>query len=67
MVNNQKSFWWFLSGAAAFHALTHIFYWASGSIPLDFKLFVVTPTLNQIELWFSIILAALFAYIAKSK
>lgn len=65
MINNKQALLWFLCGASAFHAITHVFYWASGALPLDFKLFVVDNTLNNIELWGSVLLAVVFGYFAK--
>ena len=61
----SKALLWFFAGAAAFHAFTHVFYWGAGAIPIDFKLFMVTPVLNQIELWGSVILAVLFIHLGK--
>ena len=56
--------YWFLAGASAFHALTHLFFWASGALPIDFKIFTVGNALNQVELWGSIALAILFMLLA---
>ena len=61
----RPSAWWFLSGAAAFHALTHAYYWVSGSIPLDLGWFTLTSGLNQIELWGSALLAVVFGHMGK--
>ena len=55
---------WFLAGGATLHGLTHLFYWMVGALPLDFKLFVVTPFLNQVELWVSLALAVVFIFLA---
>lgn len=63
----SKTVWWILTGAALFHAVTHVFYWISGAVPIDFKWFVVTPTLNQIELWGSVVLGGIFAYLGRKK
>jgi hypothetical protein len=64
-MERTEAIYWFLAGASAFHAFTHIFYWASGVLPLDVKWFTVTSSLNQIELWVSVALAILFITLAK--
>jgi len=61
----KSAVFWFLAGAAVWHSLTHVFYLVVGALPLDFKLFAVTPFLNQIEIWGSLILAVLFIYSAR--
>lgn len=57
----------FLAGAAAFHAVSHVFLAFSSLLPLTVWGITVTPNLNYLIIAGSVALSALLLYLARDK